>query len=56
MALSQSECLVKLVKVKAIIFDFFGTLVDNFSSREHNRALSEIAKVLSTSEHDFVRM
>jgi putative hydrolase of the HAD superfamily len=44
------------MKLKAIIFDFFGTLVDNFSSREHERALSEMAKVLSAPKHDFVRM
>jgi putative hydrolase of the HAD superfamily len=44
------------MKLKAIIFDFFGTLVDNFSSREHERTLSEMAKVLSASQHDFVRM
>jgi putative hydrolase of the HAD superfamily len=44
------------MKLKAIIFDFFGTLVDNFSSREHERALLEMAKALSTPQHDFVRM
>ncbi len=44
------------MKWKAIIFDFFGTLVDNFSIREHERALSEMAEVLSATGDDFTRM
>jgi putative hydrolase of the HAD superfamily len=41
---------------KAVIFDFFGTLVDNFSTREHDLVLSEMAKVLSIPRDDFVRV
>jgi len=44
------------MKWKAVIFDFFGTLVDNFSVREHERVLSEMAKVLSAPRDDFARM
>jgi len=44
------------MKWKAIIFDFFGTLVDNFSIRELERVLSEMAKVLSAPRDDFARM
>lgn len=44
------------MKWKAIIFDLFGTLVDNFSFREHEHMLSEMAKVLSAPRDNFARM
>ena len=44
------------MKLKAIIFDFFGTLVHNFSLLEHERVLSEMAKVLSIPRNDFAQI
>jgi putative hydrolase of the HAD superfamily len=44
------------MKWKAVIFDFFGTLVDNFSLREHEHMLSEIAKALSIPRNDFAQI
>ncbi len=42
------------MKYRAVIFDLFGTLVDSFSVREHERILSEMAAVLSAPHDDFV--
>lgn len=44
------------MKYHAVIFDLFGTLVDNFSFQEYEQMLSEMAAVLSVPRHDFVRL
>ena len=37
------------MKYKAVIFDLFGTLVDNFSRREHLGVHAKMAESLSVS-------
>lgn len=44
------------MKYDAIIFDLFGTLVDNFSSEEFNRVLSEMAELLHAPQEEFMHM
>lgn len=44
------------MKYKAVIFDLFGTLVDNFSFQEHKQILSEMAAALSVAPEDFVQL
>jgi putative hydrolase of the HAD superfamily len=44
------------MKLKAVVFDLFGTLVDDFSIREHERLLSKMAKVLSAPRDAFAQM
>lgn len=44
------------MKYHAVIFDLFGTLVDNFSFQEHERVLSEMAVILSVPINDFARL
>ena len=49
------------MKYDAIIFDLFGTLVDNtefldFSRSEYNRTLSNVAAALSIPEPDLLRL
>jgi putative hydrolase of the HAD superfamily len=39
----------------AVIFDLFGTLADNFSKREYEEALVQMASVLSIPSDDFIR-
>ena len=39
----------------AIMFDLFGTLVEVFSFRDHDRMLNEVAGVLSVSSEEFKR-
>jgi putative hydrolase of the HAD superfamily len=41
------------MKYKAVIFDLFGTLIDNFSSEEYRRTLVEMASALSAPPDDF---
>ena len=41
------------MKYLAIIFDLFGTLADNFSTREYEEALVQMASVLSIPHEDF---
>jgi putative hydrolase of the HAD superfamily len=41
------------MKYQAVIFDLFGTLADNFSSREYEEALKQMAAVLAVSPDDF---
>ncbi len=41
------------MKYKAIIFDLFGTLIDNFSYEEYRRTLVAIASALSAPPDDF---
>jgi len=43
------------VKYTAVIFDLFGTLVDNFSVPGYETALVQMASVLSLPEDDFKR-
>jgi putative hydrolase of the HAD superfamily len=41
------------MKVKAIIFDLFGTLIDSFNSQKYRQILSEMASSLSLPEDSF---
>lgn len=41
------------MKYLAVIFDLFGTLADNFSTREYDEALGEMASALSIPFDDF---
>ena len=41
------------MKYKAIIFDLFGTLVDNISVQEYNRFLTDMASALELPKEDF---
>jgi putative hydrolase of the HAD superfamily len=43
------------MKYLAVIFDLFGTLADNFSTREYEEALVQMASVLSIPPDDFKR-
>jgi putative hydrolase of the HAD superfamily len=43
------------MKYKAVIFDFFGTLVNIFSRAEYNQVLKEMAAALSIAADDFSR-
>lgn len=42
------------MRLKAVIFDLFGTLVDNFSYQEHRDMLSQMAFALSIPSEDFI--
>ncbi len=44
------------MKYQAVIFDLFGTLIDNFSLREHQSVLAQMASVLSAPSDDFVQL
>ena len=44
------------MKYQAIVFDLFGTLVDNFSLREHEAVLRQMAAVLSAPSEGFARL
>lgn len=44
------------VRIKAVIFDLYGTLVDNFSLSSHETVLRKMAVVLGAPPDDFVRM
>ncbi|UCB43124.1 MAG: HAD family hydrolase [Dehalococcoidales bacterium] len=41
------------MKYTAVIFDLFGTLIDNFSDEEYRKVLAEMASVLSAPSDDF---
>ncbi len=41
------------MKIKAVIFDLFGTLVDSFNAQEYKQILSEMASSLSIPEIQF---
>jgi putative hydrolase of the HAD superfamily len=43
-------------KYKAVIFDLFGTLVENFVRGEYERVLAEMASILNTPFKDFQRV
>ena len=45
----------KKVKYKAVIFDLFGTLVDNFSLQEYESVLAEMAVILEAPVEEFKR-
>jgi putative hydrolase of the HAD superfamily len=44
------------MKYKAVIFDLFGTLVDNFSLREQQDILARMASVVSAPADEFMRL
>ena len=44
------------MKYQAVIFDLFGTLVENFSIREHEGVLTEMASVLAAPPDEFIRL
>lgn len=41
---------------KAVIFDLYGTLVANFSMKEHEAVVTKMAKIVSAPPDDFVRL
>lgn len=41
-------------RYEAVIFDLYGTLVDNFSFREHERVIRDMSSALGLTEGDFV--
>jgi putative hydrolase of the HAD superfamily len=44
------------LKYKAVIFDLFGTLIDNFSNQSNQQILTEMALVLSLPVDDFIKL
>jgi len=44
------------MKYEAVIFDLFGTLVDNFSLREIRGVLTQMASIVSAPSDDFVQL
>ena len=44
------------LKYKAVIFDLFGTLVDNFSRGDYEKTLTEMATVLGAPPDGFIRL
>ena len=44
------------MKYKAVIFDLYGTLVDNFSARAHEEVLRRMASIIGAPPDDFVRL
>src|SRR2546421_3335739 len=40
----------------AVVFDLFGTLVDNFSTQQRERVLSGMADVLHVPQDDFIQL
>jgi putative hydrolase of the HAD superfamily len=44
------------MKYKAVIFDLFGTLIDNFTFPEYRRVLAEMAEILNAPDDDFYRL
>lgn len=44
------------MKYKAVIFDLFGTLVDNFTDSEYSRVLGDMAMALNASKDDFSKL
>jgi putative hydrolase of the HAD superfamily len=43
------------MKYKAVIFDLFGTLVENFSRAEYEKTLEEMTEVLGAPKDEFVQ-
>jgi len=44
------------MKYSAVIFDLFGTLINNFSIQEHEDVLRQMASVVSAPSEDFVQL
>jgi putative hydrolase of the HAD superfamily len=44
------------MKYQAVIFDLFGTLVENFSRAEYKRTLAEMAAALGAPPDEFIRL
>jgi len=44
------------MKIKAVIFDLFGTLIDSFNAQEYRQVLSEMASSLSLPEDSFYEL
>jgi len=44
------------MKYQAIIFDLFGTLIDNFPPEEYQRVMAEMADALSVPHQEFARL
>ncbi|MFC2021065.1 HAD family hydrolase [Chloroflexota bacterium] len=44
------------MKYKAVIFDLFGTLIENFTKERHENVLRQMAAVLSVPSEDFIRL
>jgi putative hydrolase of the HAD superfamily len=44
------------MKYKAVLFDLFGTLVDNFSRASYESVLADMALVVGVPREDFVRL
>jgi len=44
------------MKYKAVIFDLFGTLIENYTIERHEGVLRQMASVLSAPSEDFVRL
>jgi putative hydrolase of the HAD superfamily len=46
----------KRMKYKAVIFDLFGTLVKNYTVRQHEGTLTEMAAILDAPADEFIRL
>ena len=44
------------MRYEAVVFDLFGTLVDNFSRRDYEGALADMADALAVGREDFARL
>ncbi|MFC2014741.1 HAD family hydrolase [Chloroflexota bacterium] len=44
------------MKYKAVIFDLFGTLVENYTVERHESVLRQMASALSSPPEDFIRL
>ena len=44
------------MKYEAVIFDLFGTLIENYTIEQHEGVLRQMASVLSAPSEDFVRL
>ena len=51
----NSEIVVQM-KYSAVIFDLFGTLINNYSIQQYEDVLRQMASVLSAPSEDFVRL
>jgi len=47
---------MQLPKIKAVIFDLFGTLIDSFNAQEYKQVLSGMASSLSLPKASFIHM
>jgi putative hydrolase of the HAD superfamily len=44
------------MKYKAVVFDLFGTLVDNFTRNDYNSVMAKIADILKAPQEDFIKL